>query len=37
MYKNVLHNPMKVTDVEIEALNHRRKKEKQLILERDME
>ena len=35
MYKNILHNPQKVTNEEIEALNQRRKKEKSLILERD--
>jgi hypothetical protein len=37
MYKNILHSPLKVTDEEIEALNQRRKIEKSLILERDME
>lgn len=37
MYKNILHNPKKVTDEEVSQLNERRKQEKQLILERDME
>lgn len=37
MYKNILHNPKNVTDEEISQLNERRKQEKQLILERDME
>jgi len=35
MYKNLLHFPDKVTDEEIQSLNERRKKEKQLILDRD--
>lgn len=37
MYKHILHNPKNVTDEEISQLNERRKLEKQLILERDME
>lgn len=37
MYKNILHNPTKVTDEEIEAIQLRRKKEKTLILERDLD
>lgn len=37
MYKNILHNPDKVTDEEIEALKQRREKEKQMVLERDQE
>jgi hypothetical protein len=37
MYKNILHNPKNVADEEVSQLNERRKQEKQLILERDME
>jgi hypothetical protein len=37
MFKNILHNPMNVTDDEINFLNERRKKEKQLILDRDLD
>jgi hypothetical protein len=37
MYKNILHNPKNVTDEEVSQLNERRKQEKLLILERDME
>ena len=37
MYKNIMHNPLKATDEEIEYLRNRRKKEKQLILERDLD
>lgn len=37
MYKNILHNPSEVTDVELEALNKRRLMEKQLILDRDLD
>jgi hypothetical protein len=37
MFKNLLHNPMNVNDEEISCLNERRKKEKQLILDRDLD
>jgi hypothetical protein len=37
MYKNLLHDPMNVTDDEIQSLNNRRKMEKQLILEKDLD
>ncbi len=37
MYKNILHNPEKVTDLELEDLQRRRLKEKQIILEKDLE
>lgn len=37
MYKNILHNPLKATDEEIDALNQRRKKEKQLVLDKDQD
>lgn len=35
MYKNLLHNPMQATEEEIQSLNERRRKEKQLIIEMD--
>ncbi|TNV82503.1 hypothetical protein FGO68_gene3499 [Halteria grandinella] len=37
MYKNILTDPVNATDEEILQLNERRKQEKQLIIERDME
>jgi hypothetical protein len=37
MFKNLLHNPMNVNDEELSCLNERRKKEKQLILDRDLD
>lgn len=37
MYKNILHDPMRATDEEIEAVDHRRTMEKNLILDRDNE
>lgn len=37
MYKNLIHSPENVTDEEISLLNQRRKHEKQLILDRDMD
>ena len=35
MYKNLLHNPTEATEEEIKSLNERRKREKELILEKD--
>ena len=37
MYKNLLHNPMNVTDEELQSLHERRKREKQLILDKDLD
>jgi hypothetical protein len=37
MFKNIIHNPMNVTNEEIELINQRRKKEKQLVLQKDLE
>jgi hypothetical protein len=37
MYKNLLHKPMEATPEEIQSLDQRRKEEKQLIIERDMD
>jgi hypothetical protein len=37
MYKNLVHAPESVTDEEVGQLNMRRKQEKQLILDRDMD
>lgn len=37
MYKTLLTDPIHVSEVEIAQLNERRKQEKQLIIERDME
>ena len=36
-YKNLLHNPQSASDEEILSLNNRRKLEKQLILEKDLD
>lgn len=36
MYKNLLHKPEDVTDYELNQLEQRRKKEKQLILDKDV-
>lgn len=35
MYKNLMHNPMAATEDEIKLLNERRKREKDLILDKD--
>jgi hypothetical protein len=35
MYKNLLHNPISANEDEIRSLNDRRKREKELILEKD--
>lgn len=37
MFKNLLHNPMKVTSFELNCLDQRRKMEKQLILSQDLQ
>jgi len=37
MYKNLLYSPMNASEEEISSLNARRKKEKQLILDKDLE
>jgi len=37
MFKNLINNPTKATDFEINALDQRRKLEKQLILDLDIE
>eukprot|EP00347_Sterkiella_histriomuscorum_P005030 403358170 len=37
MYKNLLHNPMNITDDELQSLHERRKREKQLILDKDLD
>lgn len=37
MFKNIIHNPMNVTNDELELVNQRRKKEKQLVLQKDLE
>jgi hypothetical protein len=37
MYKNLLHSPDNASDDEIAQLNERRRQEKELILERDMD
>lgn len=37
MYKNLLHSPENASDDEIAQLNERRRQEKELILERDMD
>lgn len=36
MFKNILHNPMEVTSFELNAVDLRRKMEKQLILDQDL-
>jgi hypothetical protein len=37
MYKNLLHNPLKATDEELRGINERRKQEKSLILDKDLD
>ena len=37
MFKNILHNPAEVTEYEVDCLNKRRKLEKHLILDRDLD
>lgn len=37
MYSNILHDPLNATEEEISQLNERRKREKQLIIDRDMD
>jgi hypothetical protein len=37
MYRNLLHDPLNATEEEISQLNERRKREKQLIIDRDMD
>ena len=37
MYKDLMHNPMQASPEEIQSLNLRRKEEKQIIIERDMD
>ena len=36
MFKNLLHNPMKVSNFELNCIDQRRIKEKQLILDQDI-
>lgn len=37
MFKNLVHDPMNVTDFELNFLDQRRKLEKKLILDKDLE
>ena len=37
MFKNILHHPMEVTEHELSLLDQRRKMEKQMILDKDIE